>query len=516
MRRSALTIATVAFASLLAAASGPLAPPALAGKKDDTLVWATDRENPILDSSYLNTREMVIVGTLLYDRLIHLDERYDPQPLLATAWKWEGPTTLDLDIRKGVKFHSGKELDADDVVYSLNFIVDRDNKSFNYSYLSWIKSTERLDSHKVRIHLNRTFPTALVYLAGSANIMEKGHYEKAPARQDGSKDFGAVPANGTGPYKLAELKPGESILMEKNTAYWDGSPKGKPQIGKVRFRTIKDANTRLAEVMTGAVDWIWDVPKDQADRLKGAPNLVVENAKTLRFSYLAFDVKGVSPDKRFADKRVRQAIAHAINRESLVKNLVGAPSEVVHSPCHPDQFACTSDVARYAYDPERAKKLLAEAGHAGGFEFELVAYREREFTEAIIGDLVKVGLKPKLTFLQYAPMVQAIHKGQIAAYNGTWGSSSIPDVSAATGHFFTGTRDDLTKDEQVMKLIAEADGTIDPEKRKALWKQALGRIADEAFWVPLFTYAKYYVYGKDLDFKATSDEIPQFFRAKWK
>lgn len=487
-----------------------------AGKKDDTLVWATDRENPILDSSYLNTREMVVIGSLIYDRLIHLDEQYRPQPLLATAWKWDNPTTLDMDIRQGVKFHSGKELDAEDVAYTINFIVNRDNKSFNYTYLSWIKNVEVTGKHKIRIHLSKTFPTALIYLAGSANILEKGHYDKAPTKPDGSKDFGAVPANGTGPYRVTEMKPGESILMERFAGYWEGSPKGKPAIGKIKFRTIKDPNTRLAEVMTGAVDWLWDVPKDQAERLKSAPQLVVENAKTLRFSYLGFDVRGISNQKFFTDKRVRQAFFHAINRESIVKNLVGAPSEVIHSPCHPDQFACATDVPKYEYNPEKAKKLLAEAGYPNGFEFDLVAYREREFTEAIIGDLVRVGLKPKLVFLQYAPMVQAIHKGQVSVYNGTWGSSSIPDVAAATGHFFTGSPDDLTKDEAIIKAIAEADGIIDPERRKAAWKKVLDRIAEEAYWVPLFTYAKFYVYSKDLDFKATSDEIPQFFKSKWK
>lgn len=493
-----------------------LATGAQAGKKDDTLVWATDRENAIVDSSYLNTREMVIIGSLVYDRLIYLDEKYNPVPLLATAWKWESPTSLVMDIRKGVKFHSGKELDADDVVYTLMFNADKANRSFNYSYVSWIKSVEKLESHKIRILLDKPFPPALINLAGTANILEKGHYDKATKKPDGSRDFGAVPANGTGPYKVAELKPGESILMVRNPAYWDGSPKGKAQIGKIKFRTIKDSNTRMAELMTGAIDWVWDVPKDQAERLQGAPSLTIEKAATLRFSYIIFDAKSIAGVKYFADKRVRQAFAHAINRESIVKNLVGAPSVVIHSPCHPDQFACATDVPKYAYDPEKAKKLLAEAGVPAGFEFNLHAYREREYAEAIIGDLVKVGLKPKLVFLQYAALVQAVHKGQVSVGNMTWGSSSIPDVTAATGHFFTGTPDDLTKDEQVIKLIKEADTIVEPEKRKAVWKQALTRIAEEAYWVPLFTYAKYYAYTKDLDFKATSDEIPQFFKAKWK
>ena len=478
-----------------------------AGKKDDTLVWATDRENSITDSNYLNTRELVIIGSLIYDRLIHLDEKYDPKPLLATAWKWVNATTLDLDIRKGVKFHNGKELDADDVVYTFSFLIDRDNGPLSYSYVSYVKSAEKLESHKVRLNLDKPFPTALVFLAGVPNIMAKGHYDNAPAR---------AAANGTGPYKVTEIKPGESILMAANADYWQGSPKGKPQISKIKFRTIKDSNTRLAEVMTGAVDWVWDVPKEQAERMKSAPNLTIENAKTLRIAYITFDAAGNSHQKFFKDKRVRQAFAHAINRESIVKNIVGEPSEVIHAACHPDQFACSDDVPKYEYNPEKAKKLLAEAGYPNGFEFDLHAYREREHTEILIGDLVKIGVKPKLNFLQYAPLVQAVHKGQVSSAHLTWGSSSIPDVSACAAHFFKGTADDLAKDPEVIRLISEADGTIDPEKRQLLWKEALARISGEAYWVPLFTYAKYYVYSKDLDFKATSDEIPQFFHAKWK
>jgi peptide/nickel transport system substrate-binding protein len=403
----------------------------------------------------------VIIGTLIFDRLVHLDDKYNPVPLLAESWKWENDTTLDLNIRKGVKFHSGKDLDAEDVAYTLNFIVDPTNGSLNRSYLSWIKKAEVLDKHKVRLTMDKPFPTALTFLAGSGNILPKGHYDKAPPRADGKKDYGAVPSDGTGPYKVAELKPGQSLLMAKNENYWAGSPKGKPIISKILFRTIKDSNTRLAELMTGAIDWVWDVPKDEAERMMRAPNLTIENAKTLRFSYLTFDATGRSPDKRFMDKRVRQAVAHAINRKSLVDNLVGAPSEVINSACHPDQFACSDDVTKYEYSPDKAKKLLAEAGHPNGFEFDLHAYRERHITEAIIGDLVRVGLKPRLVYLQYGPLVQAIHKGQAAVINLTWGSSSIPDISASAGHFFAGSPDDLAQDKEVINGIKEADGNID-------------------------------------------------------
>ena len=91
-----------------------------------------------------------------------------------------------------------------------------------------------LDKYKVRLTMDKPFPTALTFLAGSGNILPKGHYDKAPARPDGKKDYGALPSDGTGPYKVAEMKPGQSLLMVKNENYWAGSPKGKPIISKMR------------------------------------------------------------------------------------------------------------------------------------------------------------------------------------------------------------------------------------------------------------------------------------------
>ena len=199
----------------------------------------------------------------------------------------------------------------------------------------------------------------------------------------------------------------------------------------------------------------------------------VSSAKTLRVAYLQFDAAGQSGQKFFTDKRVRQAVAHAIDREALTKNLVGPASQVIHAACHPDQFACSEDVQKYAYDPVKAKALLKEAGFADGFAFDIYAYREREFTEAVIGDLVKVGLKPRLNYVQYTAFTENVHKGRTPIAHGTWGSNSVPDVSAITAHFFSQGPDDLTKDPEVTRLIGEADSLTDPDKRKAAWHTVL-------------------------------------------
>jgi peptide/nickel transport system substrate-binding protein len=109
-----------------------------------------------------------------------------------------------------------------------------------------------------------------------------------------------------------------------------------------------------------------------------------------------------------------------------------------------------------------------------------------------------------------------IHKGQTPVVHMTWGSNSVPDVAAAAGQFFKGGLDDLAKDDQLIAMLNAADTITDPDKRKAAWREGLQRIAEEAYWVPMFTYAKYYAWTRELEFSPTSDEIPQFFAAHWK
>jgi peptide/nickel transport system substrate-binding protein len=134
----------------------------------------------------------------------------------------------------------------------------------------------------------------------------------------------------------------------------------------------------------------------------------------------------------------------------------------------------------------------------------------------VIGDLAKVGLTPRLNFLQFTAFQQAVRNGKAPVDHGTWGSNSIADTSAITAHFFGGGPDDQARDPVVIKGMAEADAQTDPAKRKELWAKVHRRIAAEVYWVPLFTYAKYYAFSKDLDFTPTSDEIPAFYAARWK
>lgn len=489
--------------------------PALAGKANDTLVWATDRDEAVIDPYYNNTRELVIIGMTAWDMLLHLNLKNGKyEPLLAKSYKWVNNTTLEFELRDDVVFHNGKKFNADDVVYTVGHVANKDNGVLTWQNVSWMKSAEKLGEYKVRLNLQKPFGAALPYLSNAIAIMPAGHYDSAPTKPDGKKDWGAVKPVGTGPYMITEIVPGERIVMVKNPNYFKGGPKGQPKIGKVVFRTIKEMNTQIAELLTGGLDWIWDVPKDQAEKLQGRVQVV--NAPTMRVSYIQFDVNGKSGTEQFKKKLVREAFAHAIDRESIAKNLVGGASEVINSACHPDQFGCTQDVPKWKYDPELAKKKLAEAGYPNGFSFDLYAYRQREYTEAVIGYLAKVGMKANLKFMQFRALRDLVWDNKTPVNHMTWGSNSIPDASAITSHFFGGGRDDFAKDPEVMKALETADTSTEAGVRKKEYRKALRKISAELYWLPMFTYSKYYAYSNDLNFTPTSDEIPRFYTASWK
>jgi peptide/nickel transport system substrate-binding protein len=273
----------------------------------------------------------------------------------------------------------------------------------------------------------------------------------------------------------------------------------------------------MAEVMSGGEDFIMHVPKDQAEKLQTVPNLQVVSGNTMRIVFLQMNSQESTPFPQLKDPRVRKAIAHAIDREAIVKNIVGGGAEILHTICTPSQVGCTHEgAADYKYDPALAKKLLAEAGYPNGFELTIHAYRERNQTEAIINYLQAVGIKAKLNFLQYAAMRDQVRGNKAALVHQTWGSNLVNDTSASTPVYYGGGADDITRDAQVKDLLDKGDHTVEPKARNGYYKKALDLIAENAYSVPLWSLPVYYVATKDLNFRAYSDELPRFWEMSWK
>lgn len=508
-RSLAICLAAMAIAAMLCV-------PAWAGKKDDTLNIATTKELETLDRYFNTAREGIIFARHVYDNLLYRDPKtYEYKGLLAKSYKWIDNLNLAIELRQGVKFHNGADMTADDVVATLSYAADPANKVKTQRYSNWIKEVVKVDKYNVKIVLHKPFPAAMEFLSGANPIYPKDYYAKV-----GPEGFGVKPI-GTGPYKLTELVPGKKIVLEKNEAYFAGSPKGMPSIGKIIWRTLPEMNTQVAELMTGGLDWIWLVPPDQAKKLAEMDQLTVIAAETMRIGYLTFDAANRSEKEHgmknpFKDVKVRQAVSHAINREAIAKNLLGGNSRPIFSPCYPTQVGCTQDVATYPYDVAKAKKLLAEAGYPDGFDITLFGYRNRPYAEAIVGDLKAVGINAKLTMMKYSALREKQRAGKTPMEFLTWGSYSINDVSAIVSHFFQFEADDMSRDAEVRDLLKEADAEIDVPKRKALYAKAIKIITAKAYWAPMFTYVSNNCFTKDLSFTPYPDAVPRFFLAKWK
>ncbi|HKO68721.1 MAG TPA: ABC transporter substrate-binding protein [Burkholderiaceae bacterium] len=485
---------------------------ALASKKDDTIRFAYDQAPESVDPFFNNVRIGVIIGANVWDTLVTLDPKTNEyKGNLAKSWKQIDDKTIEFDLREGIKFHNGEEFDADSVVYTLNFVADPANKVTTQANVNWIDKATKISKYKVRVTTKQVFPAAIEYLANPVVIHPAKYYAEV-----GPKGMNAKPV-GTGPYRVTNYVPGKSITLERNPNYFKDSPKGVPKIGKIDIRFIPDRQTQMAEMLSGGADFIMHVPKDQADQAAKVPHLQVVSGETMRIVFMQLNTLENSPTPQLRDARVRKAIAHAIDRESIVKNIVGAGSRVLHTQCFPSQFGCTDDGAtRYPYDPALAKKLLAEAGHPNGFDTEIFAYRERNQTEAIISNLQAVGIRAKLNFSQYAAMRDAIRAGKAPLTHQTWGSFSVNDVSASIPVWFGFEADDITRDAQVRDLLNKGNNSVDPKVRQQAYQQALKRIADNAFSVPLWSLPVFYVATKDLNFSAYPDEMVRFWEMTWK
>jgi len=495
---------------IFAAGLSVLAPVAQASKSDDTLIAAFRAQLPSLDRYYAPGREGFLLGLLAYDALLYRDPNsMEIKPLLATSWKLVTPTVWEFELRHGVKFHDGTEMTAADVKFSLEYAADEKNRVFNRMTGGWIKSVEIVNPYKVRVHAKAITPLALQYIV-QLPIIPKAYREKV-----GQEAFGQHPI-GTGPYKVSRGK-GNDIIFTRNDDYFTGGGKNKPYIKKLVYRNIPDVNTQVAELISGGIDWAYYIPNDQAARLKRLPNVQVTNAETFRIAFLTLDAAGTTnADSPLKNLKVRQAIAYAIDRKGIASKLVGGSSHPVNSACSPKQFGCTQDVTSYSYDVAKARKLMAEAGYKNGFNIDVYGYRSRPVAEAIIGNLNAIGIHANLRWLQYSAVIQARRDHKTPIVIDDYGSAGVSDAGGILPFFFAESPDDQSRDPIVTKAVRTAGSITDQNKRKALYSTALKRIADQAYWAPLFTMPVNYVSAKDLDVPIPGDENVEFWRAKWK
>jgi peptide/nickel transport system substrate-binding protein len=491
--------------------------PAQAQKAQDTLriVWWDQLAN--VNPYYNQLRSGLVVAHQAFDGLVMRDpETFAIRPLLATSWKYVDDTTLELELRKGVKFQDGSAFSADDVVYTINSILADGHLAVPDNY-AWISGAEKIDDYKVRIRLKRVFPAASEYLAMVLPILPQAYRERVGADAYDKQPVGA------GPYKITHIEGVTRIDLERFEDYYADSPKGKPAIRWLRIDEAADVAAAEAEMVDNQADWTWNVPPDAADKLGALPGMQSTHAETMRVNYLLFDAAGrTGAGNPMTVQKVRQAIAYAIDRNAMARDLMQGGSRVPDAPCFPTQFGCDAAAAvRYRYDPARAKALLVEAGYPNGFSTELVSFLLPPFESAVQGYLRAVGIEASVTHLQAEAAVRRNLDGAVPLYLANWGSYSINDVSAFLPELFTGRTEgfsaaDDTHDIELKKLVDAGGTSTNPDERRKYYSEAIKLATEQMYVLPIMTSVQTYVSRKEVNFKAYPDELPRFYLASWK
>ncbi|GLQ05162.1 ABC transporter substrate-binding protein [Sneathiella chinensis] len=472
---------------------------------------AVDGEIATLDYYMSSGRSAIIMSHHIFDTLIYKDTQSGEfVPALAESFEFENETTLKFVMRDGVKFHDGSDLTAEDVVYTINKVTDPAYGAVYQTAIKWIEKAEQRDDRTVIIKLKKAYPAALEWVAGFLPIYPSDYYEKA------GKEGMALAPVGSGPYKVEAVEAGNRWKLKRFEEHYQGSPK-QASIGSLDMRVYPEVNTQLTGLMTGNIDFMWKFSSDVAERLEATGKVRLGNEPIMRIVFLALDATEEGPVKNV---KVRQAINHAINRDAIRASLFGGATQLIPTACNPVQFGCSTNVKTYEYDVEKAKSLLADAGYKNGFELDLLQVKSgsvpRAFAEAIISDLAKVGVKVNIEVQPWAASRDKWSGGDGDALLMSWGSWGIADTAMITSYWFGGGKINRAGDSDVTEHLLLADNSIDRKERQASYEIALQRIADQAYWVPLWTYSVNYATNPDLNLKVDSDEIVRFFNASWK
>lgn len=483
----------------LAVVSGTvfLAASAVAQKSADTLRVGFYDPIPGVDLIYDPKGETSFSSRAVMDTLISYNERTRRfEPLLATSWRRIDPVTYEFTLRRDVAFHDGSPLDADDVVYSLNWLSDPKVRFRLKTRFLWIDKATKVGRFTVRVRTKGPRAVAMARLAVSVPILPSDVHGKL----ENPATFGKNPV-GTGPYKVVSYSPDTGVRMVLNDSYRHGNA-SKPagRIRNVHLLPIPDVQTQVAQLITGGLDMIHNVPKDQADNLALNPALAMTVSNGILFRYISFDAVGRTGKDDLKDVRVRRALVHAIDREAIRRNVFAGGDAVARmdSICKPIQIGCVFDRKPPAYDPSTARRLLAEAGKAG-LRVEITTLPEsRGVAEAVAGYFRDVGVNASLKSVTFGAYRKLQGGGKIQSLVHQFSSGGVPDADALVTFYFGSKARDYYGDTQIKSWMKAAGALFDIDEREALYRKIFNRINEQAYVIPIASLPSVFVHSRDL------------------
>lgn len=428
----------------------------------------------------------------VYDGLV----RYKPgtlevEPALAESWEIsEDGRTYTFRLREGVSFHDGSEFDAEAVKFNFDRMLREDHPYHDTGpfplafFFSAVEEVAVVDPLTVAFRLTEPYAPLLSNLAYPTGLI----VSPAAVEEHGA-DFGRNPS-GTGPFRFEEWQANNRVVVSRNDDYWDGAPTLEAAI----FRPVADANTRLAEMMSGGLDVMVEVPPDGLAQFREDASVKVHEQAGPHLWFLILNTK----EGPFAEKAARQAVNYAINKQGLVENVLQGTAEVAAGPI-PPAFTWAHDpaVEPYPYDPEKAKALLAEAGYDGSEVTFFVADGGSGMLDpiamgtAIQADLKAVGMPAKIETYEWNTFLGKVNpglEGQADMAEMAWMTNdpdTLPylalrsEAMPAEGGFNSG----YYSNPEVDRLLTEARTATDQEARGALYRQVDRIVHEDAPWL---------------------------------
>jgi len=496
---------------LLAAAATLSVAPAFAQKAQDTLRIAINNPFAVLSNYDLPVDESSIFTRDVYDHLLYYDERAQKYvPGLAKSWTRIDDTTIDYEIRDDIKFHNGDALDASDIKATMDYAIDPKSKITFVANYNWVKEVEQLGPYKLRVRSREVQSTDLAHMAYRFQIFDGKLLGKLQDRAD----YGRLSPVGSGVYKVTQLDPNKGITVERYDGYNTTPERKKAGIKKIHGIPLPDRQTQAAQMMVGGVDLLRNVEPELAKALSANPNIQTTYVPELNLFYFALDSQNLSGNKALSDIRVRKAIHMGINADEIIKHIVpgGHVAEKLYADCFKATIACKYNVKPAAYDPEGAKKLLAEAGYPNGIDLHYVVYAaNKNIGEAVAGELYKIGVRVTVQATDISLYRRMLSDGKLQAWSILYPTGLFPDASGIMNVLFTGPAMKYYNDPIIAQATADGVKEFDPAKRADIYAKAFDRINEMAYHFPLSSVPTVYVHTKDVAIKDNPFSAGQTF-----
>jgi len=413
---------------------------------------------------------------LIFSSLVKRTPDFTVEPDLAIRWEVPDPTTYIFHLRDDAVFHDGRKVTARDVVYTFRTLLDGSVRTTKRGTFRPVESVDAPDEHTVVFKLKEPFAPFLWNLTrGGVGIVPEGSPPNVAQNPVGSGEF-----------KFVRYIPDGEVVLARNDSYYGN----KPHISTAVFRIVPEAVVRALELRKGSVDIALNVlPPDTVEVLKGDPKLEVMDAPGTNYQYIAFNLK----DLIFSDRRVRKAIAHAIDRDKIIRYLLRDQARPASGVIPPGNWAYTSDVTSYPYDPELARSLLREADRTElSFTFRTSTDEATRLLATVFQQQMKeVGIQMNIQSNEAATFSADIESGNFQAYSRRWiGGNNDPDIFNLIFHSAMNPPDGANRgfyaNPEVDRLIEIGRRETDLEKRKEAYQRIQQIVAEDLPYVSLF------------------------------